>query len=83
MNSQNKNLVRTEAIITQLVFEHALRIRNKSEAGKPSTTGPTTQPTPEVASTTADEASAQDAPDDQVSSNLAGKITNLVTTGMN
>ncbi|KAJ3759326.1 P-loop containing nucleoside triphosphate hydrolase protein [Lentinula raphanica] len=58
-----RTFVRLEALLTQLVFEHALRIRVKSE-------------TPRLSS------SAPDDSEHRASSNLAGKITNLVTTDL-
>ncbi|KAJ3715756.1 P-loop containing nucleoside triphosphate hydrolase protein [Lentinula raphanica] len=58
-----RTFVRLEALLTQLVFEHALRIRVKSE-------------TPSLSS------SAPEDNEHRASSNLAGKITNLVTTDL-
>ena len=43
------SLVRAQAIITQLVFEHSLRIRMKAETAA-STPSPSTAPTPDTAS---------------------------------
>lgn len=75
-------IVQTEAIVTQLVFEHALRIRLKSE------------PDSEIASKTpygagdrpATAGSSENAagpPGRASSANLIGKINNLVTTDLN
>ncbi|KIJ45691.1 hypothetical protein M422DRAFT_778885, partial [Sphaerobolus stellatus SS14] len=43
-------LVRTEGIITQLVFEHALRIRMKAETGQGQQSIPSSAPTPDTQS---------------------------------
>ena len=114
---QTRTLVRTESILTQLIFEHSLRIRMKAEtknmAGSRESTA---NPTPAGASTPeerdrqesssgettlqgssesvistkgkkatdgkpADEV-AKSEPSEDRSSNLVGKINNLVTTDL-
>ncbi|KAL0577586.1 hypothetical protein V5O48_004384, partial [Marasmius crinis-equi] len=81
-------LVRTQALITQLILEHSLRIRVKAEVPEspassrapsppPSTGnggGTNTQPEPPVAKYT-EATTAQ-------SANLVGKINNLITTDL-
>lgn len=44
------SLVRAQAIITQLVFEHSLRIRMKAETAASTTPSPSNAPTPDTAS---------------------------------
>ncbi|KAJ7141437.1 hypothetical protein C8R44DRAFT_763446 [Mycena epipterygia] len=61
-------MTQTTALITQLVFEHALRIRVKAETGdKAKADG---------------KADAAKEPSTKASANLLGKITNLVTTDL-
>lgn len=65
-------LVRVEAILTQLVFEHSLRIRLKAE-----TSGSGASSKDEIASAASD--LSQTTPKEAESDNLIGKINNLVT----
>ncbi|KAI0039394.1 P-loop containing nucleoside triphosphate hydrolase protein [Auriscalpium vulgare] len=67
-------LVRTQSIITELVFEHSLRIRMKAEA----TDGlrKDTAATPQIAG------GVRTAPAGKRASNLIGKINNLVSTDL-
>ncbi|KIP03407.1 hypothetical protein PHLGIDRAFT_242940 [Phlebiopsis gigantea 11061_1 CR5-6] len=57
------SLVRTEAIVTSLVFDHALRIRLKAEVAEKKDAVPSAAPSPADA-TTPDSASAADAESD-------------------
>ncbi|KZV91533.1 P-loop containing nucleoside triphosphate hydrolase protein [Exidia glandulosa HHB12029] len=84
-------LVRTEAIVTQLVFEHALRIRIKEETQTAVSESSTLvdgavangkQPVKNISDTTKGHAkSTTNAP--RKADNLVGKINNLVTTDLN
>jgi hypothetical protein len=76
---QTRTLVRTEGVITELVFEHALRIRMKEETQsdiKSSEDKKTADPSP--ASTPSSKSDSSH----RASSNLVGKITNLITTDL-
>ncbi|PCH35071.1 hypothetical protein WOLCODRAFT_145639 [Wolfiporia cocos MD-104 SS10] len=87
-------LVQTEAIITQLVFDHALRIRVKSDAegaSPPATpdSASAVAPAPgadadraEETSGAADRAGAEAGTQADTGKNLAGRINNLVTTDL-
>jgi hypothetical protein len=48
--TQTGTIVRAQGIITQLVFEHALRIRVKTEASSPAMPAPLTSPTSDMLS---------------------------------
>ncbi|KAF7965838.1 hypothetical protein HWV62_41236 [Athelia sp. TMB] len=85
-----RTLVRTEGIITQLVFEHALRVRMKTESDHGGTTAVPTPDTASLAGTDGPEtaksapASGNTSPESQTSSDgeLTGKITTLVTADL-
>ena len=83
-------LVRTEGIITQLVFEHALRVRMKAGSDHGGTTAVPTPDTASLAGTDRPETAksapadgnasleAQGSPDEE----LTGRITTLVTADL-
>ncbi|KAI9436510.1 hypothetical protein BJY52DRAFT_1230473 [Lactarius psammicola] len=104
------NIVRVAAIVTQLVFEHALRIRVKAETSSSPTATPTATPEVRSGATTPDSGSAveinivsedmggsseetrserstittgkDDGDEPGSSSNLVGKMNNLVSTDL-
>jgi len=65
-----RTLVRTEALLTQLVFEHSLRIRLKADVT-------------DDKSIADDSSSTKDVPKEKDGANLIGKINNLVTSDLN
>jgi hypothetical protein len=71
-------MIEAEAIIVSLVFEHALRIRIKAETPNP-TPGSTSTSTPSETSAGGGTPSQKTAPPPD-SSNLIGKINNLIAT---
>ncbi|KZP10497.1 hypothetical protein FIBSPDRAFT_963101 [Athelia psychrophila] len=83
-----RTLVRTEGIITQLVFEHALRVRMKADSDSGEFTA---APTPETASLAGEDGGAAAKTPDMLAegktpesqgSNLTGRISTLVTADL-
>ncbi|EIW62518.1 multidrug resistance-associated ABC transporter [Trametes versicolor FP-101664 SS1] len=68
--TMNRLSIRTEAIVTELLFQHALRIRMKSETSTDSEGTPS------------DGAAAADAPAQPKSDVLVGKLNNLITSDL-
>ncbi|KAJ7578610.1 P-loop containing nucleoside triphosphate hydrolase protein [Mycena floridula] len=85
VSTMNKIMFQMESIITQLVFEHSLRIRVKAdvpESKAASTPGTPTDETvaDDAASTTSSTKTKAPAP--VATGNLIGKLNNLVTTDL-
>ncbi|KZV59749.1 P-loop containing nucleoside triphosphate hydrolase protein [Peniophora sp. CONT] len=77
-------LVRAEAIITQLIFEHALRLRVKSHGPDETVdTGPATAtPSASLEGGDGDQSDAKAKKDERKDTNFVGKLNNLVTTDL-
>ncbi|KAJ7578665.1 P-loop containing nucleoside triphosphate hydrolase protein [Mycena floridula] len=88
VSTMNKIMFQMESIITQLVFEHSLRIRIKADV--PENKAASTPETPTGENVADDAASAtsstntksDDAPAPVATRNLIGKLNNLVTTDL-
>ncbi|KAJ7891356.1 P-loop containing nucleoside triphosphate hydrolase protein [Mycena olivaceomarginata] len=66
----NRVSIQTEAILTELVFEHSLRVRVKAETSE------------RMSDSEANEATAPSLPEPTNGRNLVGKLNNLVTTDL-
>jgi hypothetical protein len=71
-----RTMVRTEAILTQLVFDHALRVRMKAEAGEVTTAPPTRAASPERKDSISTSSNAGD--DDEETSTLLAASSSTV-----
>lgn len=69
--SSTRSLIRVEAILTTLIYDHALRLRNKADAGTK------TKQAPES------ESAKGDATKQNASGNTVGRIMNLASSDMN
>jgi len=74
---QTRSLVRTEGIITQLIFEHALRIRVKAETPEEEKI-PESPTTPDNLSVANEEGSEGDSQDDTIRASTAS-VTSSTT----
>jgi hypothetical protein len=69
-DGQNRVSIQTEAILTEFVFEHSLRVRVKAETSE------------RMSDSEANEATAPSLPEPTNGRNLVGKLNNLVTTDL-
>ncbi|KAJ7578270.1 P-loop containing nucleoside triphosphate hydrolase protein [Mycena floridula] len=87
VSTMNKILFQLESIITQLVFEHSLRIRVKADVPESKTVSSPGTPTSETiaddtSTTSSTNTKTADAPVSAATGNLIGKLNNLVTTDL-
>ncbi|KAJ7578700.1 P-loop containing nucleoside triphosphate hydrolase protein [Mycena floridula] len=86
VSTMNRILFQLESIITQLVFEHSLRIRVKADVPEIKTASTPGTPTGETvaddAASTTSSTKTADAPAPVATGNLIGKLNNLVTTDL-
>lgn len=79
LSKQTKALVQTESLLTQLIFEHALRIRVKNSAAPTSTSSSPSDPKPsQTGAGGPDKKSAETAK----SSSLEGRLNNLISSDL-